>query len=543
AAWVRDAPRDVVTNNLEERQLFMIVIDDANMPRDPRLLERAKGIAADVVSRLGSESRAAVVFTTASKKAQPFTNDHARLLAAIKETGGGLTGFYDGRQGMETAAELDLYYAVGAAVTLSQSMESLLTAPMSRKTLVMISGGVPLDPSSRLSSQSISSDMTRRIMDELNSTFDRAALAHVNIYSFDANDDVADLNPKMKLGRDFLRTVATNTGGRAFIGADDPKQGVARMFREVNTYYLFGFSSASGEPGRHKVEITTSVPGARVQGRSTFEIARAEKLIKKPAPSPLAKAISGALPEDTLPMRVTATALPPLPNKDSVVAIVLGINQPTENFEGTERITAQINAYETTGRLAGSTKLDAKLTLRQSTSGRAQYDLLGTLTLRPGRYQLRIAAHSPRLNLRGSVFADLDVPDFSDAKLSMAPLILSMSPTPTAAPASAFAAVLPVTPTTHRTFSVADHVSVLARIYQGGRKPLEPVTVEVRVVNATNRVMMSRTETVPSSAPGRTVDYTIDLPVSTLPLDDYLVTVTARTTAGTSAQTLRFSRR
>jgi hypothetical protein len=103
--------------------------------------------------------------------------------------------------------------------------------------------------------------------------------------------------------------------------------------------------------------------------------------------------------------------------------------------------------------------------------------------------------------------------------------------------------VLPVTPTTHRTFSVADHVSVLARIYQGGRKPLEPVTVEVRVVNATNRVMMSRTETVPSSAPGRTVDYTIDLPVSTLPLDDYLVTVTARTTAGTSAQTLRFSRR
>jgi hypothetical protein len=129
-------------------------------------------------------------------------------------------------------------------------------------------------------------------------------------------------------------------------------------------------------------------------------------------------------------MRVTATALPPLPNKDSVVAIVLGVNQPTENVAGTRRITAQINAYETTGKLAGSTKLDAKLTLRQSTSGRAQYDLLGTLTLRPGRYQLRIAAHSPRLNLRGSVFADLDVPDFSDAKLSMAPLILSMSPTP-----------------------------------------------------------------------------------------------------------------
>src|SRR4051812_7919838 len=36
AAWVRSAPRDVVTNKVEDRRLFMIIIDDAIMRPDPR---------------------------------------------------------------------------------------------------------------------------------------------------------------------------------------------------------------------------------------------------------------------------------------------------------------------------------------------------------------------------------------------------------------------------------------------------------------------------------------------------------------------------
>jgi len=81
AAWVRSAPRDVVNNKVEDRRLFMIIIDDTIMTPDPRAIARAKSIARDVVSRLGADDQAAVVFTQRSRKSQPFTSDHARLLS------------------------------------------------------------------------------------------------------------------------------------------------------------------------------------------------------------------------------------------------------------------------------------------------------------------------------------------------------------------------------------------------------------------------------------------------------------------------------
>src|SRR4051812_470686 len=91
AAWVRSAPRDVVTNKVEARRLFMIIIDDAIMTPDVRAIARAKSVGRDVVSRLGPEDQAAVVFTQRSKKSQPFTSDHTRLLAAIDSTGFGIS--------------------------------------------------------------------------------------------------------------------------------------------------------------------------------------------------------------------------------------------------------------------------------------------------------------------------------------------------------------------------------------------------------------------------------------------------------------------
>jgi hypothetical protein len=67
--------------------------------------------------------------------------------------------------------------------------------------------------------------------------------------------------------------------------------------------------------------------------------------------------------------------------------------------------------------------------------------LLGKFSLPPGRYQLRIAANSPRpQRWRGSVFADLDVSDFLARPAStVAPAsLLSTSPAPPAAPGQCF---------------------------------------------------------------------------------------------------------
>jgi VWFA-related protein len=541
---VRAAPRDVVTNKLENRRLFMIVIDDAVMPSrppDPRAVARAKSIAHDVVARLGANDQAAVVFTMNSKKSQGFTADHSRLEAAIASTtfGGKVGGVGDER------------YDIGSAWTLANAVTALQSAPQARKTLVFVSAGPDYHPTDRGpamatgagGSGTAASETSQRITAELNNLFASATRTHTSVYAFDVNDDLDLMTP----GRDFLRTVADLTGGRASIANEDAVQGVTQMLRESSEYYLIGFSPASERPGRHPVEVRTTRPGARVLSRKSFEIAAAEKA-NAPKPAPLNAAMAGLLPVDSLPMRVVATALPGPTTKEAIVAIALGINQPADDLNGApEKMTAQIEAYQAGGKFVRATKLDAQLTLKPSASGRAQYDLLGKLSLPPGRYQLRIAAHSPRLNVRGSVFADVDVPDFSRDGVTVAPLVLSTSPAPPAAPANAFAGLLPVVPVSHRTFAGSDRVSILARIVEGGgaNKPLVPVTVEATVVDTKNRRVFGRSETITPAAAAvqRAVDYMFDLPITTLPAGDYLLTVKASTPAGTNEKTLRFSRR
>src|SRR5713101_3902306 len=82
AAWMRDVPSDVSTNNLAVRRVIVIVLDDAHMPFDPNVSTFAKQIARSVVDRLGPNDLAAVAFTDTGRR-QNVTNDRQRLRAAI----------------------------------------------------------------------------------------------------------------------------------------------------------------------------------------------------------------------------------------------------------------------------------------------------------------------------------------------------------------------------------------------------------------------------------------------------------------------------
>ena len=52
---------------------------------------------------------------------------------------------------------------------------------------------------------------------------------------------------------------------------------------------------------------------------------------------------------------------------------------------------------------------------------------VATLDLPPGRYQLRVAAREANGGAVGSVFTDLEVPDFSKEPLAMSGILLSSS--------------------------------------------------------------------------------------------------------------------
>lgn len=555
-AWIRNTPRDVVTNSVDADRLFLIVMDDLTMPIHPGIIESAKQIARMVVAQLGEHDRAAVVFARHSSKAQPFTSDHAALLAAIDTMSFGLVDWSD-------IQASDIQYIRNSVNTLHTAVDVMSGAPQLRKSIVFISTGVAtvgLPTPNSMHSWEQERQLRSDLRDDLRRLYEIAKRGHVRLYPIDPGGALGFetyLHRNARTTTDFgsagiaadaavrsLNLLADETGGRATVGNTKPETGIARMFEDSRTYYIIGFERASDRPGDHRLKIRTSLKGAEVQTPQFYEIAAPKTANPKRPVTPIDDAIRSVLPQNELPMRVATTVLPSDDDKPGTVAVAVGINQPAENVMAPERITAQVNVYQIDGTFVTSRKLDAQATLTPDHAGRAEYELLTRFSLPPGRYQLRVAAENARLNVRGSVFADVDVPNFSREVVTLSPLVLSMSPGPQAAPQDAFAADLPTVPTSHRAFIGSDVVSILARTHQGGNTPLVAVALDATIVDARGATVFTQSDRkTPSAGVTRSVDWVFEVPIAKLTTGDFLLTVTAHVGPQTSMRTLRFSRR
>ena len=72
--------RDNVT--AADHRIMVIVFDDLQIPS--HMTSRAREVGRRLIEGLGPEDQAAIVFTRINSAAQDFTNDHARLLAAVE---------------------------------------------------------------------------------------------------------------------------------------------------------------------------------------------------------------------------------------------------------------------------------------------------------------------------------------------------------------------------------------------------------------------------------------------------------------------------
>src|SRR5579862_7790756 len=83
--WMRDVSSDVQSNDVASGRIVVLLIDDALIPNDPRIVANAKKITKEIVGRLGPGDRMSVIFTEGSRQAQDFTSDRARLQAAVEK--------------------------------------------------------------------------------------------------------------------------------------------------------------------------------------------------------------------------------------------------------------------------------------------------------------------------------------------------------------------------------------------------------------------------------------------------------------------------
>lgn len=559
--WMRDVPPDTRRNDvLEERRLFVLVIDDATAELDMHALKTTKTAARNFIERLGPNDLAAVLFTLQNQHSQDFTSDRARLLAAVDKFNGGFRGMSDVPGG-------NTYYYLSSVDVIRRITEALVAIPQRRKTLVYIGQGVPVDKEAAATpvligtlgatSPGATSALMVRRMQQM---FALAQRANVNVYTIDTCGLRLPPEAGVKtcfagIEQEYLRDLAHATGGRAAIDMNDVGPAVEQIFIENDSYYLLGFASTNPrQAGRtRRLEVKVNRPGLEVRTRTEYieaDPARDEREAEKDTTSPLAKAVSGLLPKGDVPLQAWAAPFAVSGRRDSNVAVTLGIRQtlgarPTATSETVE---VTIDAYSPEGRRRTGTSANVAVALKAGPAGVVGYEIVSNLALPPGRYQLRIGARIQSDNTTGSIYYDLDVPDVTRNALTMSGLALSASPGVVTTRAAAMP-WLPVLPTTSRLFDRTSTVTAFARLYQPTQNSQSmqrrstmapPVPVRARVVDSTGREVWTISESVDAMRFGNgEVDLSIEIPVATLEPGAYLLTLDARTTSRSVRFTVR----
>ena len=520
SSWVDKIPSDVESNDVGDRRLVVIVLDDS-----VDLAQNAvKRIGHEIVANLAPNDLAAVVYTVDQSKAQDYTPDRGRLHAAVDR--------------------YDRTYGFWPLLTLQNVVDYLSRVPQRRKTVFYISPGQPLDLAKLVPTGNVHTQLERgvhaRILYQLQDVFRAAQRANVNIYTIDPLGLRAPTKDDPDPGRhqrEFLQVLADETGGRAVVLDNEPHQRVPELLEENGGYYLIGFPATGPLDGRfRRVRVRVNRPSVQIRARTGY-YARPDLMRGSSATDRRASAFDSVLPDASVPMTLSAVPLP-LADGRSTVLLALGVEAPAPARETTETVRAEFAAFNDAGRLQGSTASDLGLVLRPSRSETLRYELLGRLDLRPGFYHLRVVAQVRERERRGTLFASVTVRDFAREPLALSGVVLQPSPAPPAGPREAATAILPLVPATTRTFRRGERVDALVRMTQGGKDKPQSVVLTTRIHDANGSVMFEAPQPYDANqfAPARPVDHVFTLPLSALGPGRYLLVLEAARSGGPSVK-------
>jgi VWFA-related protein len=571
SAFLRKISPDVVSNELASHRIFAIVMDDATIENNIEAVKNSIAIANRVIDQLAPSDLATVIFTRDNRNTQGFTNDPAKLHAAVEKFSMGFRGMSnqpDMVMSIADPAADGLSYANSVHV-LEEVVHYLVGAPDRRKALVYIGQGVPVDHTAgqpilvgRGYNPNIRwREMQLDLVEKMKNLFLQAQRSNVNVYAMDAcglrspaiDRSVTTCQPGLEV--EFLQTVARNTDGHATINTGNFEPSITQMFVENGSYYLLGYRRAkprgTGQFTRLDVQVKRSgvtVRTRHVTYNEPTEDERAAKEHRVPA-SPAELAIGGVLPDRDVPLRATIAPFGlPSPtgrivlDQPAALAIVLGVRERAPLARVTEHVELLTMAFTPEGDKRGAQTQTAQVALRPSgdppdPAATAAYELLGRIDLVPGRYTVRLATFNGTTRDTGSVFIDVDVPDFVNAPVSLSGVVLESSSAPVSASAVALSSLIPVVPTTEREFPATATVRAFMRVYQGATSKLASLTVTTTISDATGAVVFTDPTTLDVSRFGteRAADINIELPLARLKPGQHVLTFEVSPTGSTGS--------
>ena len=346
-----------------------------------------------------------------------------------------------------------------------------------------------------------------------------------------------ELMHELAVSQGSLRELAEQTGGLASVNSNSLTSAFDRIVEANSRYYLLGYYPPTHpRDGRfHKIEVRVKDrPGLRVSARRGYasprgrsaderkrdEAARRAREDRRPdadkTSAELRDLLEMPMQQSGLTFTVQAAAFKNTPKEASVALAIemdgdrLQFAAPNEKGLLTNRIELSFFSISDTGKALAGTRSELDLTLRPETRDRVNafgFRVNPRINLPPGRYQVRIGARDTVEGRTGSVFYDLEVPDFRKEKLMMGGLLLASAlgqRAPTIQPDTVVAKLLPGAATSRREFPQGDLLAIYTEIYDSvtSRQPRR-IDMAVRLLSETGiEVYASRDELSNGGAQG-----------------------------------------
>jgi VWFA-related protein len=326
----------------------------------------------------------------------------------------------------------------------------------------------------------------------------------------------SELMAELMLSQGSLRELAEQTGGIASINTNSLTNTFNQIVQANSRYYVLGYYPPEHKrDGRfHRIEVKTRRPGLRVAARRGYgsprgrtaeerkrdEAARRAREAKRPdadkTSTELRDVLTSPLMQSGLNFTVHAA---PFKHTQKEASIALSIEVDGDrlqysapNAQGlvSNKIELSFYGINEKGKAMAGTRSILDLTLRPDTRERVR--MFGVrvnprISLPPGRYHLRIGAREEVAGLTGTVFHDLEVPDFRKEKFMMGGLLLASNlgqQTPSIQPDPVLAKVMPAAATSRRQFSQRDVIALYTEIYDNlGAQTARHIDVAVRLVS------------------------------------------------------------
>jgi VWFA-related protein len=512
ASWMGTTSPDVTSNQVNAHRLVVVAINDFINPLNIQDLEATQRTAHAVIDQLGPADLTTVLYLYHRDLGQAFTADRATLDFAIDRP---LT-MTPGQTVPVPTFVLD---------PLTHLVESLATFPDRRKVVFFIGG-----------------DHLALRLQERDALYRTAERADVNIYCLGLSLEVKDTN------NSFCKEVAANTGGEAVVDTNDPASEVPGLFRENQSYYLLGFEPAT--PARvgtvRRVDVKVDRPDVEVRARRGYDVvapgaAAPPRTLGAAAPTLFAS----PLPASDVPLQIATVPVAGAFSVTPTVVIALTVDEPGIAWSRADILQVDIRAFTADGREEHGGRETVRWAARPTRTGDREGTVFAKVDLPPGRHLLRAAIRSAALNRTASVFAEVDVPDFARAPLSLSGVVLHAAAEEISVGTEGLAGLLSAVPTTRRAFTASDRVTAVLTVYQGARGMLSPVTLSTQIVNDHDAVVNTTAETLAVdrffSVLGRRAVGSLELPLNRLPAGAYLLTFEATMGKASDRRDAQFS--